>query len=208
MSARIRVLVVGGSAHSDGHLCQCLDVAQQAAEQAGAEVRRLDLDQHPLPIMVANDAGQSQLHEVVHVRKLADWADAMVVGTPEYHGNISGALKNWMDFLYAELAGKVVSVVASTGGGTGDMSITAVRNSMVWCHAFVLPYTAAASNAAFHEDTLSDARVIERLQRVGHDVVRYATALRPAFNAAAAAGRDVENGFAGLHPPRERPDLP
>jgi FMN reductase len=111
---------------------------------------------------------------------------------------MSGALKNWFDFLYGELAGKFAGVVATTGGGTGDMSITAVKTCFQWCHGFVLPFHAAAPTAAFDGLELVDPRVVDRIQRVGHDVARYAPLLRAAFEQARAL-EGPEGGVAGLH---------
>jgi NAD(P)H-dependent FMN reductase len=193
-----KILVVTGSSRVDSHLMQVTALASAAARAAGAEVRELSLVRTQLPVMIWGDPEQRRLPEVMLIRELADWADGFVLGTPEYHGSMSGALKNWFDFLYAELAGKFAGVVATTGGGTGDMSITAVKTSFQWCHGFVLPFHVAANDSAFTDDRLSDARVIDRIERVGHDVVRYASVLRPAFEQA----RGLEGtaaGVAGLH---------
>ncbi len=197
-STEIRVLVVSGSSRADSHLSQVTAIAAAAARGAGAEVRELSLEQVQLPVMIWGDPNQGQLPDVVRVRELARWADGFVLGTPEYHGSMSGALKNWFDFLYAELAGKFAGVVATTGGGTGDMSITAVKTCFQWCHGFVLPFHASASASAFEGEVLADPRVIDRVERIGHDVVRYAKALRPAFEAARGV-RGPEGGVAGLH---------
>ena len=85
-----------------------------------AQLRTLELRDHTLPLMVWGDASQSKDPKVIELRELASWADGFLIGTPEYHGSMSGALKNWFDFLYGELAGKLAAVVATTGGGTGD----------------------------------------------------------------------------------------
>src|SRR5262245_31791897 len=107
MSASVpNILVVTGSSRVDSHLVQVTALASAAARAAGAEVRELSLERTQLPVMIWGDAEQPRLPEVVLIRELAEWADGFVLGTPEYHGSMSGALKNWFDFLYAELAGK------------------------------------------------------------------------------------------------------
>ena len=192
------ILLVGGSSRKDGRLEQLVSLAGVSARAAGAEVRELWLHDLTLPTMVWGDPSQGELGEVRQVRELASWADGFVIGTPEYHGSMSGALKNWFDFLYGELAGKFAAVVATTGGGTGDMSITAVKTCFQWCHGFVLPFHAAASHAAFTDGALSDPGVRDRIERVGHDVVRYGGLIRPAFDRARAL-EGAEAGVAGLH---------
>ncbi|KIG13368.1 NADPH-dependent FMN reductase [Enhygromyxa salina] len=187
-----------GSSREDGYLDQVVGLAAVAARMAGGEVRELSLRAVQLPVMIWGDAGQDANPDVTRVRELAGWADGFVIGTPEYHGSMSGALKNWFDFLHGELAGKFAGVVATTGGGTGDMSITAVKTCFQWCHGFVLPFHAAASPTAFEGEMLTDARVIDRVERVGHDVVRYTPVIAAAFERAQALEGPAA-GVAGLH---------
>jgi NAD(P)H-dependent FMN reductase len=193
-----KILAVSGSSRRDGYLEQVVGLASASARSAGAEVRELPLYEVQLPVMVWGDEDQAQHPDVVRVRELAHWADGFVLGTPEYHGSMSGALKNWFDFLYTELAGKFAGVVATTGGGTGDMSITAVKTCFQWCHGFVLPFHAAATASSFEGPELTDARVIERVERVGHDVARYAPVIRAAFEQAQRV-EGTAAGVAGLH---------
>jgi NAD(P)H-dependent FMN reductase len=193
-----KVLVVCGSSREDSHLEQVVAYAGAAARSAGAEVRDLLLREVPLPVMIWGDREQAALPRVQRIRELANWADGFILGTPEYHGSMSGALKNWFDFLYGELAGKFAGVVSTTGGGTGDMSITAVKTCFQWCHGFVLPFHAAAPASAFEDGRLTDARIIDRVERIGHDVARYAPLLRAAFEQARAL-EGPEGGVAGLH---------
>jgi NAD(P)H-dependent FMN reductase len=193
-----KVLVVCGSSREEANLEHVVTLAGDAARAAGAEVRQLLLREVQLPVMIWGDREQAARPDVQAIREQANWADGFILGTPEYHGNMSGALKNWFDFLYGELAGKFAGVVATTGGGTGDMSITAVKNCFQWCHGFVLPFHAAAPTSAFEESAVVDERVIDRIQRVGYDVARYAPLLRAAFEQA----RSIEGprgGVAGLH---------
>ncbi len=201
----LRLLSVCGTAHDDSRLPRLLEVAEAAAAQAGARVERVDLFAIDLPVMRFGDAEQSHLPQVQRIREAAAQADLFLIGTPEYHGSMSGALKNWFDFLYEELAGKVAAFVATTGGGGGDMSLVAAKNSFQWCHGFVLPFHAAARERDFADGQLQSEAIRERLQRIGHDLVRFGGPLRAAWEDARSAaqreGPSVAAGFAGLHAP-------
>ncbi|EDM79032.1 NADPH-dependent FMN reductase [Plesiocystis pacifica SIR-1] len=193
-----KILAVCGSSRKDLRLESLVALAGAAAESAGAEVRTLHLDRLELPVMVFGDEAQGSLASVREVRESAAWADGFILGTPEYHGSMSGALKNWFDYLYPELAGKFAGVLATTGGGTGDMSITAVKTCFQWCHGFVLPFHACASRAAYVDGELADDKIRERVERIGHDVARYAAAIGQAFETARGC-EGVAAGVAGLH---------
>jgi len=199
-TSRPRILIVSGSARQDSNVHALVQLAAETAEAAGAEIQVLRLNELALPVMRHGDLDQDSLAAVQTVRTGATWADGFILVTPEYHGSMSGCLKNWFDFLYAELAGKFAGVLAVTGGGGGDMSITAVKTSFNWCHGFTLPYHAAARGADFGPDgTLINTAIHDRVQRVAHDVVRYAPVLRHTFETARALGRVVEAGVAGTH---------
>lgn len=195
-----RILVIVGSQRPEPRLRALAGVAARSATDAGGDVELLDLASLSLPVMLVGDAAQAVLPAVTRVRQAADAADGFIITTPEYHGSMSGALKNWFDFMYEELAGKVAGVLATTGGGGGDMSIGAVKTSFQWCHGFVLPFHAAATASSMVDEASMSPQLRERVERIGHDVVRYARVLRPAFEE--ARGRAAEgssSGFAGEH---------
>jgi NAD(P)H-dependent FMN reductase len=66
-------------------------------------------------------------------------ADVLILGTPDYHGSISSALKNFLDHFWHEFAGKLfVTIVASHEKGltVTDQLRTVARQ----CYAWTLPY--------------------------------------------------------------------
>lgn len=195
----VKLLIVSASTREASRTRGIARRLLPVAEAAGAEVRLLDLHETPLPAFVAGDESLADDAAVRLVKSSAEWADAFLLGTPEYHGGMSGSLKNWLDFLYGELSGKLAGVYAVTGGGGGDMSITSVKNSFNWCHGFTLPFHAAARGADFEGSELSNAMIWDRLERLVHDLVRYAAPLREAFESAKELGEDPAAGFARFH---------
>lgn len=193
------ILVVSGASRPESNVHAAVAAATRHVVAAGATMRTCDLATTRLPIMEWGSDDQSTQASVLAIRADARWADGFVLVTPEYHGNMSGTLKNWFDFLYLELAGKFAGVISVTGGGGGDMSIIAVKNCFAWCHGFTLPFHAAVRPGDIVDGEVTSARVVDRIARIAHDVVRYAPVLRTAFDGARALGRGPEAGVAGMH---------
>ena len=97
-------------------------VHEQAQQRSDAEFELVDLQDFGLPLLdepVPPSRGQySQPHTKAWAEKIASF-DAFVFVTPEYNHGTSGALKNAIDFLYAEWNNKVAGFVGyGSAGGT------------------------------------------------------------------------------------------
>ena len=196
----IKVLGVCGSTRVGSRTKIMVELALETAREAGADARLLDLREVQLPVFETRREDVWELPPVKRVVETAEWADAFILGTPEYHGGISGALKNWLDYLYDELSGKLCGVVSASGGGGGVTSILATKQSFAYCHGFNIPFHAGARGSDFEGGKLITQKVHDRVVRLGYDVVRYAPVLRKAFEEAKALGKtDPRAGFAGFH---------
>ena len=106
---KLKLLGVSGSLRNDSIGLHALSLILNAAAELGAETRLLDLRMANLP-MYNPDAEPDE-----HVaRVLADvtWAQAFVLASPDYHGTMSGAMKNFLDFHWSEFSGKLFGYLA------------------------------------------------------------------------------------------------
>ncbi|MDT0463268.1 NADPH-dependent FMN reductase [Streptomyces gibsoniae] len=96
-------------------------VLENASRRTDAEFELVDLADHNLPLLdepYPPSLGQyTQPHTKAWSEKIASF-DGFVIVTPEYNRSVPGALKNAIDYLYAEWNHKAVGFVAygSTGG--------------------------------------------------------------------------------------------
>jgi FMN reductase len=109
------------------------------------------------------------------------WADAFILASPDYHGSVSGALKNFLDHFYREFGGKVFGyVVASHEKGLTamDQMRTAVRQ----CYGWSLPYGFSINgDLDFAGGHITNAELSRRLQMMSRDLVVYGRLLRGQF---------------------------
>lgn len=104
-----------------------LDVAKQRSD---AEFELIDLADYPLPHLdepVPPSAGQySKPHTREWARTIAAF-DGFIIVTPEYNHSTSGALKNAIDYLFAEWNNKAVGFVSYGAAAGGARAVEHLR---------------------------------------------------------------------------------
>ncbi len=133
----LNVLAVIGSLHGDSATRVVVHhiVARLRAEHCAVDV--LDLGKETLLLYNPDTAETQPSFAALQAR--VDRADVFLLGTPDYHGSISSAMKNFLDHFWHEFAGKLfATVVASHEKGltVTDQLRTVARQ----CYAWTLPY--------------------------------------------------------------------
>lgn len=106
-------------------------VGPQVAEYVAGEVKKiepdvkiLDLADYPMPFFDAPMppsalAGKYEHGMVTRWSQAVAEADAFIFIAPEYNHGISAVLKNAIDWLWSEWAGKPAAIVSYSGGSVG-----------------------------------------------------------------------------------------
>lgn len=180
MDRRLRVLGVSGSMRRQSRGIVALRKVLDWTEQHGAEARILDLREAELPMFRPDREAPSEIERSILAE--VEWADAFVLATPDYHGSMSGAMKNFLDYHWKELAGKLFAYICSShekGLTVMDQMRTVVRQ----CYGWSMPYGVTFDGKADFSDatTLSNARIEHRLKMMSRDLVVYGTLLRGKF---------------------------
>ena len=189
----LRLLGVSGSLHDHSRSLVALQMVLGAAAERGAQTRLLDLREIDLPVFRPDREGHSRYEERISMDM--DWADAIVLSSPDYHGSMSGALKNFLDYVWEECAGKVFGYLCAShekGLTVMDQMRTAVRQ----CYGWSLPYGVSIDGRADFDanNRLTNQRVERRLIMMARDMVSYGAIIRRQF-VADLAGSDP-NTFA------------
>jgi len=111
-----------------------------------------------------------------------NWADAFVLASPDYHGSMSGAMKNFLDFYWEEFAGKTFGYICSShekGLTVMDQMRTAVRQ----CYGWSLPYGVSINGEEdFNEmGEIVNTLLVKRLKMLARDLVVYGKLIRGQF---------------------------
>ena len=176
---KLSVLGVGSSMRQGSYSTTALNMILDMAKGNEAETKLLDLRQTNLPMLYA---AKDDTHEIGRVTELVEWADAYILATPDYHGSMSGSLKNFLDYFWSEFAGKTFGyIVASHEKGLTvmDQMRTAVRQ----CYGWSIPYGISINPEDDFDDKkqVINRKLSSRLDMLARDLVVYGKLIRKQF---------------------------
>ena len=177
----VKIVGIGGSLRADSYSQIALDIAAKRAEALGAEVEILDLRQMNLPFC---DGGNEYLNypDVAKLQKAVKEADGLILATPEYHGSVSGVLKNALDLMsFEQLDGKVAGLISVLGGQANSNALNDLRVILRWVHAWVIPEQigiAQAWKAFSPEGKILDEKISQRFDEFAQSLVDNTRKLR------------------------------
>lgn len=172
---QLNVLAVAGSLHKKSMTRYVINHVAEKMRADGSAVDIVDLQVEPIPLF--NPDTSFRAPEFEALQKRVERADVLVLGTPDYHGSISSALKNFLDHFWHEFAGKLfVTVVASPEKGltATDQLRTVARQ----CYAWTLPYGVSfANNTDLKDGQVAGGAFQNRLEMMIRDARVYGSLL-------------------------------
>jgi NAD(P)H-dependent FMN reductase len=196
-NTKLNILGIGSSMREGSYSTAALKIIlKMARANEAVEAKILDLHKTNLPMLYSR-ADNSK--EIVQSTGLVKWADAFVLATPDYHGSMSGSLKNFLDYFWSEFAGKTFGyIVASHEKGLTvmDQMRTAIRQ----CYGWSMPYGVSINpEDDFNEKReLTNRKLSSRLDMLARDLVVYGKLIRKQFAYDLHLNRLV-NSFASYH---------
>jgi NAD(P)H-dependent FMN reductase len=134
---KLKIFAVVGSTNASSVTRGVIFHVAEELRRQGCTVDVLDLSKESLAMFNVETAYSQPGFALLKAR--VETADVFLLGTPDYHGSISSALKNFLDHFWKEFAGKLfATIVASPEKGltVTDQLRTVARQ----CYAWSLPY--------------------------------------------------------------------
>ncbi|MBD2542226.1 NADPH-dependent FMN reductase [Coleofasciculus sp. FACHB-SPT36] len=179
----VKIVGIGGSLRAESQSQLALNLAALRMRSLGAEVEVLDLRQMNLPFC-NGEKEFPDFPDVAKMRKAVADADGLILATPEYHGSVSGVLKNALDLMsFDQLSDKVAGLISVLGGQSNSNALNDLRVIMRWVHAWVIPEQIAIGQAwkAFDANgNLLDDKLSERFDEFAKSLVENTQKLRKA----------------------------
>ena len=193
-TTRFKVLGVAGSTRANSYSTKALKIALDHARDQGAETRLLELGKTVIP---QYNPGGPESQELQQATELVSWADAIILASPDYHGSMSGTIKNFLDYFYEEFAGKVFGyIVASHEKGLTVME--QMRTAVRQCYGWSMPYGVSIHGEQdFRGEQITNERIAKRVKMMSRDLVVYGVLMRQQF--LKDLGSDEQNTFAARY---------
>lgn len=173
------VVALGGTTSANSSTERALRIALAGAAAAGADTLLIAGPELELPIYAwdRKDRTPAAVHLITSLRR----ADGIIIGSPGYHGSISGLIKNALD--YAEdmsgddwpyFHGRPVGAIATGAGWQGAvMTLTALRSIVHALRGWNTPLGVAINTAQTKFDTeggCDEEKVDAMLRQMGQEV--------------------------------------
>ncbi len=177
-----RILFLYGSLRERSYSRLLAEESARIIENFGAEVRFF----HPLELPIYGSVPDTH-PKVQELRGLSLWSEGQVWSSPEMHGNITGIMKNQIDWIPLSIGavrptqGRTLAVMQVSGGSQSFNAVNTLRILGRWMRMFTIPNQSSVAKAyqEFNEDgTMKDSAYRDRAIDVMEELYKFTLLLR------------------------------
>ena len=177
-----RILFLYGSLRERSYSRLAAKEAARIIEGFGAETRFFDPRELPIYGSVADTHPKVQ-----ELRELSQWSEGQVWSSPELHGNISGIMKNQIDWIPLTIGairptqGRTLAVMQVSGGSQSFNAVNTLRILGRWMRMFTIPNQSSIAKAyqEFNDDgTMKESAYRDRVIDVMEELYKFTILLR------------------------------
>ncbi|HEY9486555.1 MAG TPA: NAD(P)H-dependent oxidoreductase, partial [Nitrososphaeraceae archaeon] len=153
----------------------------EKAQRHGADTSMIELSKINLPIFNPNKPIEIS-EDIKNINEQIVKADGFILATPDYHGSMSGGLKNFLDYYWYEFSGKIFGYIVSSHE-KGLTVMDHMRTTIRQCYGWSLPY-GLSINTEYDLDeyhNINNPTLLLRSENMSRDIVTYGKLLRMQF---------------------------
>src|SRR6476646_8305880 len=178
-----RILFLYGSLRERSYSRLLAEEAARIIQEFGAEVKFFDPRELPIYGSVPDTHPKVQ-----ELRELSQWSEGQVWSSPEMHGQITGILKNQIDWIPLSIGavrptqGRTLAVMQVSGGSQSFNAVNTLRILGRWMRMFTIPNQSSVAKAFQEFDDagrMKPSSYYDRIVDVMEELVRFTVLLRP-----------------------------
>lgn len=193
MNSEANVLILSSSLKEKSTSRLAAQKLHEILKAKMVQVEFVDLKLKPFPLFEP-DNRKAPFFREIQAQMIK--ANAIVLATPDYHGSYSGNLKNFLDYYWREMAGKLFGYICSSHE-KGLLPMDHLRTAVRQCYGWSLPYGVSLSDQEVNTERteITNPKIITRLDILAQDLISYGPLIQDQFK------RDSANkqGFAGFY---------
>lgn len=176
-----KILGISSSMRENSFSARGLSITLEKIKEYGAETELVDLRTTTLPIFYSTNKEKENSVISLVTEKVKN-SDAFILATPDYHGSMSGSMKNFLDYYWSEFAGKLFGYICAShekGLTVMDQMRTAVRQ----CYGWSMPYGISINGEEdFDQDrNINNEKLIKKINMLARDITIYGKPIMAQF---------------------------
>jgi NAD(P)H-dependent FMN reductase len=168
---QLNIMEVAGSLQRASVTRVVIRELAELMQESGCATDIVDLEAEPLPLYNPDVSRKGQVF--LRLKPRVEATDVFILGTPDYHGSVSGAMKNFLDHFWHEFTGKLFGTVVASHE-KGLTATDQLRTIARQCYAWTLPYgISLAEKVDVKEGHITSDTLRHKLEMMARDLQVY-----------------------------------
>lgn len=170
---KFKILGIGSSLNKKSTSTRILEMTLDKSKKYGASIGMINLREFNLPIFNPNRPRETN-EDIIKINEQVKGSDAFILATPDYHGSMSGGMKNFLDYYWYEFSGKLFGYIVSSHE-KGLTVIDHMRTAVRQCYGWSLPYGLSihSENDFDIHGIIKNVSLNQRINNMARDMVTY-----------------------------------
>ena len=184
--AQMHILGIAGSMRQGSYSTQVLKMVLEESKKYKTDTQILELRHANLPIYDPSASNESNNNnnnnDIERVSNALKWADSIVLSSPDYHGSMSGAMKNFLDYFWEEFAGKTFGYIVASHE-KGLTAVDQMRTAIRQCYGWSMPYNISINGEKDFNSkrAIVNSVLMNRIKILARDLSVYGKLIRNQF---------------------------
>ena len=172
----MNLIIISCSLNTESRSSAMARLAYQQLKESEHDIEHIELVDWNLPFCNGDSCYSNE--QVIALSQKIEKATGILIATPIYNYNVSGATKNFLELTGNSWKEKIVGFMCAAGGTGSYMSVMPFANSLMLDYrCTIIPRFVFATGEAFSDENIQDPEINRRLKELTDNFLHYSAAL-------------------------------